>query len=150
MSTPDTNTLTQVLAAKCELLMQLRQLGQQQSQLIEAAELGQLLNLLATKQRLLHGLQTIERQLDPFRGQLPEQRQWHSADDRQRCADLAAACEKLLMEVMASERYGQEQLILRRDEAATQLQVAHFAAQAHDAYVKPNQFNISQFDSSME
>ncbi len=150
MTPLDTNTLTKVLASKCELLVQLRQFGARQSELIETAELGQLLNLLAVKQRLLNGLQAIERQLDPFRAQSPNERQWPSEEDRRRCADLAAACEKLLGEVMEGEKQSEQRLILRRDEAATQLQAAHFAAQAHDAYLKPEGRSISQVDLSAE
>src|SRR4051812_19568135 len=150
MTTLDTNTLTQVLASKCELLVQLRQLGRQQSELIEAAELGQLLNLLAAKQRLLNGLQSVERQLDPFRAQSPDQRRWATNEDRQRCADLAAACEKLLAEVMESEKHGENRLSLRRDEAATRLQAAHFAARAHDAYATPDTRSINQVDLSTD
>lgn len=146
----DTNKLMQVLAQKCELLVQLRQLGRQQNELIEASELGQLLNLLAVKQRLLNALETIERQLDPFRAQSPDDRQWTSEADRRRCADLAAACERLLAEVMESEKQSEKRLILRRDEAATQLQAVHFAAQAHNAYIKPIRPSVSQVDLSAE
>jgi hypothetical protein len=150
MTNYDTNTLTQTLYSKCELLVQLRNLGARQNELIEAGELGQLLNLLAEKQRLLDGLQRIERQLDPFRGQSPDDRDWPSPEDRQRSAELAAACEELLAEVAESERQSAVKLQLRRDEAATQLQAVHVAVQARAAYVAAGGPGFSHVDLSAE
>jgi hypothetical protein len=146
----NTNMLTQVLFAKCELLVQLRKLGVRQNELIEASELGQLLGLLAEKQRLLDALQQVERQLDPFRGQAPEDREWASVDDRRRGAELAAACEKLLAEIAESEKQSAVKLQLRRDEAAMQLQAVHFAVQAREAYVAADGPGFSHVDLSAE
>ena len=84
----DTAKLTKLLADKCQLLTQLRQLGARQFQSIDTADLSQLLNLLAAKQRLIGGLQTIEQQLDPYREQSPDEREWASPADRQQCASL--------------------------------------------------------------
>jgi flagellar biosynthesis/type III secretory pathway chaperone len=139
MNTPslDTNTLTQLLAQKCEVLLQLRQLVGRQFELIDASNLSQLLNLLSEKQRLITTLQKIQQQLDPFRAQQPEQRQWPSEGDRRRCADLADACQRLLAEVVEIDKQSENRLVLRRDEAATQLQNVHFAIQARQAYVEP-------------
>jgi flagellar biosynthesis/type III secretory pathway chaperone len=146
----DTNTLTKTLFSKCELLVQLRKLGVQQNELIDAGELGQLLGLLAEKQRLLDSLQKIERQLDPFRAQSPGDRDWNSEEDRRRGAELAAACEKLLAEVAEAERQSATKLMLRRNEAATQLQAVHFAVQARAAYVATERPGFSQVDLSAE
>jgi hypothetical protein len=146
----DTFTLTQLLAQKCELLVQLRQLVGRQCELIETSDLTQLLNLLAVKQRFIGNLQTLQRQLEPYRSQLPQQRQWPSEEDRRRGAELADACQRLLAEVMDHEKHSESQLILRRDEAAAQLHAVHFAAQARDAYVKPDVSAIVQVDLSSE
>jgi hypothetical protein len=150
MMQTDTHTLTQTLFSKCDLLVQLRKLGARQNELIEAAELGQLLNLLAEKQRLLDSLQQIERRLDPFRGQSPDEREWRSSEDRRRGAELAAACEKLLAEVAEAEKQSAAKLMTRRDEAATQLQAVHFAVQARAAYVGAQAPGLSQVDLSTE
>ena len=150
MTNNNTDTLTQKLYSKCELLVQLRKLGVQQNRLIEAGELGQLLKLLAEKQRLLDSLQEIERELDPFRGQSPDDRQWGSPDDRRRCAELAAACEELLAEVARFEKQSAEKLQFRRDETAAQLQAVHFAGQARAAYVPEVGAGFSQVDLSAE
>ena len=68
----DTHTLIQLFAQRCELLMQLRQLVGRQLELIDSSDLSQLLSLLAVKQRSIGKLQTIQRQLEPYRGQLPQ------------------------------------------------------------------------------
>jgi flagellar biosynthesis/type III secretory pathway chaperone len=146
----DTAKLTKLLADKCELLAQLRQLGVRQFESIDTADLSQLLNLLAAKQRLIGGLQTIEQQLDPFRDQSPDDRQWASQADRNRCAQLAETCQTLLAEVVEIEKQSENRLVLRRDEAATRLQAAHFAGQARQAYVAPAGAAFSQVDLSSE
>jgi flagellar biosynthesis/type III secretory pathway chaperone len=142
----DTAKLTQLLADKCKLLMQLRQLGARQFESIDTADLSQLLNLLAAKQRLIGGLQSIEQQLDPYRAQSPDQRAWANQSDRQQCAALAETCERLLAEVVEIEKQSEHHLILRRDEAATRLHAAHFASQARQAYDGPTTAASSHVD----
>jgi flagellar biosynthesis/type III secretory pathway chaperone len=146
----DTNTLTQLFAQKCELLVQLRHLVGQQYELIDASDLSQLLNLLAVKQRSIGKLNTIQQQLEPYRGQSPQERTWTSEEDRRRCADLADACQRLLAEVVELEKQSESRLIFRRDEAATRLQAVHFAAQAREAYVEPISPTITHVDLSSE
>ncbi len=144
-----TDTLTHLLARKCELLVQLRELGVRQAELIAAGDLGQLLKLLAAKQRLLIDVQGVERALDPFRNQSPEERHWLSVDDRRRCAELAAACERLLAEIVAGEKQSEQHLQFRRDEAAAQLNAVHFAATARGEYVRSMVPQLSSFDSEL-
>jgi flagellar biosynthesis/type III secretory pathway chaperone len=150
MTSLDTNTLTQLLAQKCELLLQLRQLVGRQFELIDASNLSQLLNLLTEKQRLIGRLQTIQRQLDPYRAQLPQQREWLSDEHRRRGAELADACQRLLAEVVEVDKQSESRLSLRRDEAATRLQSVHFAIQAREAYVEPAASTKSHVDLSSE
>jgi flagellar biosynthesis/type III secretory pathway chaperone len=146
----DTAKLTKLLADKCQLLTQLRQLGARQFQSIDTADLSQLLNLLAAKQRLIGGLQTIEQQLNPYREQSPDEREWASPADRHQCAQLAETCQQLLAEVVEIEKQSEHCLVLRRDEAATRLQAAHFASQARQAYDGPAGVALSQVDLSSE
>jgi hypothetical protein len=150
MTSLDTNTLLQLFARKCELLVQLRELGRRQFELIDHSELNPLLGLLSAKQKLLSALQTIERQLDPFRQEAPESRRWANADDRRRCAELSTLCERLLADVIQTEKQSESQLMLRRDEASTRLQGVHHAIQAREAYVEPIVQQITQVDLSSE
>ncbi|HEY2762347.1 MAG TPA: hypothetical protein VGI75_16425 [Pirellulales bacterium] len=150
MTSLDTNTLLQLFARKCELLMQLRQFGVRQYELIDTSDMNRLLSLLSAKQKLLGEIQNIERQLDPFRHESPESRVWASDEQRRQCAQLAEACQRLLAEVMETEKHGELQLILRRDEAATRLQGVHQAIHARAAYIQPNPASFTQVDLSSE
>ncbi len=134
----DTDILSQLISRKRELLVQLRDAGHRQMQLIEGGDMGELLKVLSSKQRVLEYLQGVERQLDPFRGQRPDQRTWRSAADREACSRMSAECESLLAEVIAGEKRGEEKLVTRRDRAAAQLQLAQHAWQARAAYDQPS------------
>jgi hypothetical protein len=129
-----TEILNDRIEQKHALLVQLRDLGLRQNELIQAGDMTQLLKLLAAKQRLLAALVSLERELDPFRGEDPEARQWSSAEHRQRCAKNAAACEELLRSIVEQERKSEAHMKLRRDEAAARLHGAHSVSAAHQAY----------------
>ena len=144
-----TQLLTERMEQKLALLAQLRDLGLHQAALIGAGDMTQLLKLLAAKQRLLAALQSLERELDRFRGDDPEKRVWTSPDHRRRCADTAAACEELLRSIVEQERQSESQMRQRREEAAAQLEVARCAAEVHHAYLAEpfpasNQLDLTQ------
>jgi hypothetical protein len=129
-----TEILSDRIEQKLALLEQLRDLGRRQLALIEAGDLTRLLKLLSAKQRLLAALQSLERELDPFRSEDPEARVWTSPTHRQKCAQNAAACEELLRSIVEQERQSEAEMIVRRDEAAARLDGAHWVAAAHLAY----------------
>ena len=76
-----TDTLAELIEAKCRRLASLRELGRRQLALIEEGDMNALLDLLTTKQRSLIELQRIERALDPFRGENPDARRWRSRSE---------------------------------------------------------------------
>jgi hypothetical protein len=129
-----TEILSDRIERKLALLGQLRDLGRRQAELIEAGDLTQLLKLLSAKQRLLAALQSLERELDPFRDEDPDARVWISPAHRQQCAKNAAACEEMLQSIVEQERHSENQMRLRRDEAAARLDGAHSVTAAHRAY----------------
>src|SRR5260370_4930515 len=104
---PTTDILADLVGKKHDLLVQLRDVGLRQMELIEGADMTQLLKLLSSKQRLLGGLQGVERELNPFRQQHPDDRVWRSPADRQRCAEMPARCEALFAEVVEQAKRGQ-------------------------------------------
>lgn len=138
--------LTERMEQKLALLVQLRDLGLHQAALIGAGDMTQLLKLLAAKQRLLAALQSLERELDRFRSDDPEARVWTSLEHRRRCAETAAACEELLRTIVEQERQSESQMRLRREEAAVQLQGAHYVAEVHHAYLAEPLPASSQLD----
>lgn len=130
----ETDLLADLIAQKHRCLVALREMGFRQRELIRQGEINRLLDLLSGRQHAMAELQRIERKLDPFRRQDPEARSWRSADDRRRCAELAAECETLLSEIIGQEKQSESELVQKRDEVANRLQGVHAASQARGAY----------------
>jgi len=129
-----TTNLAGLIDKRQRCLLQLRDLGHKQSELITGGEMGPLLRLIAVKNQLIAALQTIERELAPYHAQDPEQRDWPTAAERAKSAQQAESCRQLLDEVMALERQNEQEMIDRRDKVATQLQAAQAASTARGAY----------------
>lgn len=130
----ETDRLAELISARHEVLVHLRELSRRQLDLIGAGDVNRLLVLLSAKQTLLERLQTVERQLDPFRRQDPDGRRWRSPQAREKTRQTAERCERLLGEVMLVEKQGESDLIRRRDEVARQLEGMHHASRARTAY----------------
>ena len=150
MVTQETDKLTELIRRKRELLTNLRDMGRRQMELVCDGAMTQLLDVLSAKQRVLNELQRVEKGLDPFRGQDPENRRWRSAEARLECSRLLDECELLLRETVEQERQSEAAMTVRRDEAAVKLQGAHVAGLARGAYSAPNANTISQLDLSSE
>jgi len=146
MTAFETDVLAELIRDKRECLVQLRDMGRRQLELIDEADMTGLLDVLAAKQQSLMKLQQIETALEPFRGQNPEQRRWRTPKQRRLCAEQLQQCETLLSEIVSQEKCSEGALIRRRDEAATRLQGAHFAGQARRAYTTEPQNGINQVD----
>ena len=136
MLSTDTDLLTDLIARKRDCLGQLHALAVRQSELIEADAMGDLMHVLAAKQRLLGALQGVESELDPFRHQRPDERRWRNDDLRVRTGRLLDECEALLAEILQEEKRGEERLRQRRDETAARLQLAQEAGRACGAYTE--------------
>ncbi len=134
MNSLSTTSLADLIDKRHRCLLQLRDLGQKQAELIAAGDMGPLLRLIAAKNQLIAALQSIEQGLTPYHAQDPEQRDWPTAEARARCAQQADACQQLLDEVMELERRNEQNMIERRDQVATQLQAAQAAGAARGAY----------------
>jgi hypothetical protein len=134
MSEHSTDQLAALVAGRRQCLLQMRDLGQKQAELIATGEMDPLLRLLAAKQQLLTALQTMERNLAPYHDQDPEQRIWTSPEARVQCSRQAADCKGLLEEIMQLEKQNEQRITLRRDEVASQLQTVHTASMARGAY----------------
>ncbi len=147
MTALETDILVQLIRAKHACLVQLRDIGRRQLELIEAGNLTGLLDLLSAKQRPLLELQRAERAIGPFRSQDPERRRWQSPEVRAACAKQLEDCDQLLREIIAQDKQSEATLSRRRDQAAAQLQGMHAAGQARGAYTAParqilNQLNL--------
>lgn len=130
----ETDLLSELIHEKHDCLTQLRDMGRKQLELVRDGSMTDLLDVLSAKQRVLLELQRIESQLEPFRNQDPDQRQWRSRDARERCAQELTQCQLLFGEILAQEKQSEQELTRRRDETAVQLQGVHRANQARGAY----------------
>jgi hypothetical protein len=141
MNTPlpatETARLAALIAAKLKVLEILTRLSRRQLELIAAGDTPALLKLLTGKEAVLAQLQTLERQLDPFRSQNPEQRDWPSPEARAACQREADRANALLAEAMDLERQAEAAMAARRDAAAAALSAAHVAADTRAAYAAP-------------
>ena len=146
MTAHQTEILAQLICAKHQCLLQLRDMGRRQLDLIEAADMTGLLEVLSAKQHSISQLQRIEEALNPFRDQDPDTRQWNSSDDRQRCVEQLKQCETLFAEITSQEKCSEAELIRRRDKAATRLQSAHLAGHVRGAYTSQPTPQINQLD----
>jgi hypothetical protein len=129
-----TDILARLVRARYSCLVQLRDLGRRQMELIDRGDVAGLLDVLSAKQKPLNDIQRIEKALDPYRTQDAQQRQWRSADDRAACARLVQQCETLLTEIVAQEKRCEEIMVQRRDATAARLQQLHSASRAQGAY----------------
>jgi hypothetical protein len=135
MTTLETDLLSDLIDRKRSCLVQLRDMGEKQLELVLEGSITDLLELLATKQHVLIQLQQLERQLDRFRGEDPQSRRWQTPQKRQQCAGQLAECESILAQVMAQEKRSEQELIRRRDQTAAQLEGVQTASQARGAYL---------------
>ncbi len=146
MDENSTAILSERIRQKHELLVQLRDIGLRQLELIGSGDMNQLLKVLAAKQRLLGILQTVERALDPFRDEDPQQRSWRSPADREKCAEMALCCESLLRDIVEQERQSESEMIIRRNETARRLRDIQHAAEIHRAYADDSDRLMGQLD----
>jgi hypothetical protein len=137
MNVADTDRLSELIAAKLQVVELLSGLARRQLELAEQAEMTALLKVLSAKQTVLDQLQRLERQLDPYREQDPERRVWRSAALRQRCQQQMDQCGHVLNEVMVLEKQGEAALVRRRQVAALALEQVQSATDARSAYATP-------------
>ncbi len=150
MNALDTDRLAELVGQKLTCLTELHEIGRRQLELVRSGEMIELLDVLAVKQRLIERLQNIERDLDPFRAQSPQSRQWRSETLRQRCCKKIQSCETIFAQIIEQEKMGETELIRRRDETAVQLDGAHRAGRARGAYSKTSPQYSGQLDLASE
>jgi hypothetical protein len=129
-----TEKLADLVARKQHILLQLRDIGRRQLEIIGCRDTTALIKLLAAKQSLISSLQSIERDLTPYAAENPDNRSWPSPAERDRCAAQAADCNAMLREILALEQQGINQMTDHRNQIADQLEQAHAAADVRAAY----------------
>jgi hypothetical protein len=146
----DSLHLAAAIARKAQLLDLLRRLADAQLSLVGAGDMTRLLQVLASKDSLLQQLQSVERELDPFREEDPEQRNWESVELRQSCRQDADRCTALLGEIVSLEKQAEAEMVRRRDATAAQLQGMYGSQEAQGAYSAAPVSLAGSLDLSME
>lgn len=128
-----TERLAQLVHQKATLVRELHKLVSKQQQMIREQEVD-LIPLLAVKQRVLEALNDVDRTMDPFRQQDPEQRRWVSLEARAHCRDEAEQCEALFRQVLMIENDCTLTLQKQQQKTREQLQGVALSGQASRAY----------------
>lgn len=131
----ESERLAQLALCKLQIMQLLRKLAAQQLDVISGGDMTNLLKLLAAKQLVMDQLAKVEQQLDPFRGQDPETRDWPSTAAREDCQRNVESCNELLTDIMRLEKQAELEMVRRRDDASVRLAGMHGASEARHAYV---------------
>lgn len=147
---PATRQLAELIHKKHEVMQRLYELSERQRKMVEAGDIVPLMRVLSIKQTLLRALQQLDRQLDPFREEDPEQRPWPSDEAREQTRQVAVSCESLRQRIIAMEKESEALLTQRRQATADQLEQLNAARQATSAYVQPPTPGLNQLDLSSD
>lgn len=134
MTETNTAKLAELIDKRHRCLLSLRELSAKQAGMISGGDMQALLRSFSVKNQWIVALQTIERELAPYHQQEPESRSWQSEPARQKCAQQAADCTRLLAELMELEKQNEREMTQRRDQVAAQLQTVQSADAARTAY----------------
>jgi len=129
-----TDILAKLINDKHEVLSRLHAACERQLDLVRARDTTALMPVLTAKQNLLEALNIIERQIDPFRAEDPEARQWRKPEDRVACREVSENCARLHAAVVALEQEGNREMAVGREQIAARLDDAHNGARARAAY----------------
>jgi hypothetical protein len=129
-----TADLIDLIQRKHRVLVQLRDVGRRQMELVAGRDTASLIKLLAEKQSLISTLQGVERELTPYTREDPETRIWPSPEARSQCSARASECNTMLREIVELEKQGMELMTVHRNEIAAQLEQVHAAAEVRSAY----------------
>lgn len=129
-----TDNLFGLMQAKVEVLQQLCELARQQGTLTQSGDATLLLNFLARKQPLMDRLVEIQELLSPYADDDPESRVWRTAQWRQACRESSQLCQQLLGEIVLLEKQSLDEMSLRRDALAAQLEDGRDGSLAAQAY----------------
>jgi len=131
-----TETLTQLVSQKHDILKRLGDLARRQQESIREGGTQRLMRVLSAKQTLMTELQKVQRALTPFHQDNPDERKWRSSEARRQCRDMVEQCETLLAQLMNLERQCEAELRERRDATEAQLHESHDSATATRAYLR--------------
>lgn len=146
-----TDQLEQLIIEKHKVLEQLHTLSRYQLQLASSLDhVEDLMRVVAAKQTLIDQLLNLDEQLNPFRDQDPESRNWRNPADRQRVSEIARNSKVLLDELKQFENQSEQRVREKRDEVSAQLQASQKSTSTLEGYASSQPEMVSQFDLTSE
>jgi len=118
----DSEHLFQLVGQKLERLEQLYAWSGNQMAYVETENMGAILEILASKQRLLFEIEGIDRQIVGYHVDDPEERVWPTQEMRAQCRERISQCDRLVREILECDRIATECLTEKKKAAKQQLQ----------------------------
>ncbi len=129
-----TKKLQELGSLKLHLLRSARELSIQQFEVMQSDDVATLLTVLSRKSEILDTLRTLQKDLDPYREQQPEDRHWDSEEERLACRKTFDEIDRLLEELTQMDNQALDQMTQQRDAMASQLAQFATAEAVQNAY----------------
>ncbi len=129
-----TENLFACLQERCELLEALKTLAEAHAMIATQSEVDVILGLLARKQALLEQLAEVQERMKPYFSDEPDNRIWKSNERKEQCRQVAKQGQQLLTYIAQLEHTALNELTLRREAVAAQLQDGKDSIIASSAY----------------
>lgn len=132
--TDDTTELARLIDEKLEIVSAVLTIAREQEAVIADQRLAELMPLLAKKQVALERLSAVQKALEPFASDDPEQRVWPNEQARQRCREQEQQCDQTLRQILELDARCESELTKSRDALTERLQQTTGSHQAARAY----------------
>lgn len=129
-----TKKLQELGNLKLHLLRSARELSIQQVEVMQSDDVATLLTVLSRKSEILDTLKTLQKELDPYRNQQPEDRRWDSAEGQAACRTTFEEIDRLLEELSQMDNQALDQMTQQRDAMASQIAQFATAEAVQNAY----------------
>lgn len=134
-SPPSTASLPVLVGKRLGILDRLHCVSERQMEVVRTGDIAALNELLGVKQRIFNELESVERELDPHRDILPENRKWNSEQERLDCQGLIERCEARLAAILRLDEESGRIMLEKRDALRKEIQKLN-GQRASNAYVR--------------
>lgn len=145
-----TKLMLELLEKRLGIIEQLSELARRQLEIIRSGDVVVLLEMLGRKQQAIGELEMTERELAPYREDVPEERIWADEKSRQRAEAVIEYSKELLKYVMEIDAIGERELSEQKDITEAKLKKLEQGSNVHAAYSNaappPLKGNSGRFD----
>jgi len=132
----DTATMILLVEQRWQTLQDLLRMSLEQSDLIQQGRISELLQHLSDKQKSLQQFTQLQEQLRPFALQTPDQREWPSEAQREKCRQQLAESDEMLAEMIHLENDCETALLASRDQLSERMKQSVGSQHAASTYRK--------------